>query len=191
MDWSEYSISRALAFQFFNRKYLCVVPNCSWPGSECDLLCVTENLRIIDVEIKISRADLKADAKKEKWWHRLTYSEKCAAGLDPQSDDWWGAKRAAQWPRRVWKHYYALPKEIWADELLEALPSPTSGVLLLREHHGQVLVDVKRAAKPDRNAEKLSPESVIDIARLASLRMWDSYKDLEAMRRQEQERAAA
>lgn len=70
MTWSEHAIARALVRQTFNRKYLVVVPNCNWTGHECDLLVVTENLRIIDVEIKISRADLKADAKKEKWWHR-------------------------------------------------------------------------------------------------------------------------
>jgi hypothetical protein len=68
--WSERLIARAIALQTFKRRYLMAVPNCNWTGHECDLLVVTDNLRIIDVEVKISRADLKADAKKEKWWHR-------------------------------------------------------------------------------------------------------------------------
>lgn len=62
MKWTEKTIARALAQQTFNRKYLVVVPNCNWTGYEADILAVTENLRLIDVEIKISRADLKADA---------------------------------------------------------------------------------------------------------------------------------
>src|SRR5690554_6203769 len=70
MKWSEKRIARELAINFFNRKHLVVVPNCNWTGYEADVLAVTTDLRLIDVEIKISRADLKADAKKDKWWHR-------------------------------------------------------------------------------------------------------------------------
>lgn len=190
MTWSETMIARALALQFFNRKNLVVVPNCSWPGSECDLLVVTENLRIIDVEIKISRADLKADAKKDKWWRYLTYEEKVAQRLDPKSDDWWGAKEAVQWPNKVWKHYYALPADIWKPELADALPSQASGVLLLRtqSHDGPLIVTCERRATPCRDAETVSPAAAIDIARLASLRMWDSFLQVDQMRR-ERERA--
>ncbi|KAG1254471.1 hypothetical protein G6F68_010834 [Rhizopus microsporus] len=42
-----------------------------------------------------------------------------------------------EWPRQVWKHYYALPAEIWTDELLDCLGSPASGVLLLTNEGGQ------------------------------------------------------
>lgn len=50
--WNERKIATLLATRFFNNKYLVVVPNCNWTGYECDLLAVTENLRIIDIEIK-------------------------------------------------------------------------------------------------------------------------------------------
>lgn len=70
IKWSESNIARALALQVFARKYLVMVPNCNWTGYECDLLAVAPDLRIVDIEVKISRADLKADAKKDKWWHR-------------------------------------------------------------------------------------------------------------------------
>ena len=64
LRWSENLIAATLARVVFQHKHLVIVPNCSWPGSECDLLVVTPNLRVIDVEIKISRADLKADARR-------------------------------------------------------------------------------------------------------------------------------
>ncbi|CUJ46700.1 Uncharacterised protein [Achromobacter sp. 2789STDY5608633] len=197
MTWSENSIARALVRQTFNRKYLVVVPNCNWTGHECDLLAVTENLRIIDVEIKISRADLKADAKKEKWWHREhlgywpTVSE---LRHNPRMNELRLEReyRRARykstpkdWPRKVWKHYYALPKEIWHPDLLAALPSRQSGVLLLdREGYPRPVgaamrVECIRRAQPNRDAPPISPAAAVDIARLASLRMWEAYARLE------------
>lgn len=197
MTWSETAIARALVRQTFNRKYLVVVPNCNWTGHECDLLVVTENLRIIDVEIKISRADLKADAKKEKWWCRerigswpsVTMLRHSAWSNDLRVESI--ARRARykstpkDWPSKVWKHYYALPKEIWHPDLLAALPSSQSGVLLLdRDGYprpvGQSMrVECVRRATPNRDAQPISPAAAVDIARLASLRMWDAYARLD------------
>lgn len=167
MKWSETSIQRALAFGFFKRRYL-AVPNCSWPGSECDMLIVTENLRIIDMEIKISRADLRADAKKIKWVDRL--------GAPTNGMPWQGQSFDVPriHPKNVWKHYYCMPQEIWTDELFDALPSPASGVLLIREREGVFRINCLRAAKPNRKAEAIPAADAIDIARLASLRMWDA-----------------
>ncbi|EQD46835.1 hypothetical protein B2A_08707, partial [mine drainage metagenome] len=67
--WSEQRIAAALARQIFIDDSVVVVPNCNWTGHECDLLIVTRRLRVIDVEIKISRADLRVDACKDKWYH--------------------------------------------------------------------------------------------------------------------------
>lgn len=189
MKWTERNIASALATQFFDKKYLVVVPNCSFTGYECDLLCITENLRIIDIEIKISRADLKADAKKDKWWQRdfTGYTEEfdvvrnggvVGRRRDPVYDT-----TKLQWPRKVWKHYYAMPQAIWRDELLDSLPSENSGILLLTENNGRIGFYCKRMAKPQRDAEKIGHEAVINIARLASLRMWGAYKAQEATQR--------
>src|SRR5665647_1791262 len=97
--WNEGNIARAISLQTLGRKCVVLVDNCNWTGHECDVLGVTTDLRIIDVEVKISRADLKADAKKDKWWQRFGYHwddrEKPATPLTH--------------PRKVWKHYYALP----------------------------------------------------------------------------------
>lgn len=190
--WSERLIARAIALQTFKRRYLVAVPNCNWTGHECDLLVVTENLRIIDVEIKISRADLKADAKKEKWWRRpynwnftSEYSRHhgCPAPDVPLLH-----------PVKVWKHYYAVPADIWKPDLLDSLPSQASGVLLVHRdyangypkpagHRPEITISCLRRATPSREAQSISAAEAVDIARLASLRMWESYQEVEAMQR--------
>lgn len=170
MKWSEHMIARAISLQTLARKCVVLVDNCNWTGYECDVLGVTTDLRIIDVEVKISRADLKADAKKDKWWNRVTaYGAHGAPNLVPH-------------PRKVWKHYYAMPANIWKPELLDCLPSPASGVLLLREQRNSstpIAVECVRRATPAKDAYRLKPEEVIDIARLANLRMWEAYRRAE------------
>ena len=185
-NWSEFKIARAISLQTLARKCVVLVDNCSWTGHECDVLGVTTDLRIIDVEVKISRADLKADAKKDKWWHRVfTGWAPEEKGYDENGRHMWTRRERIYnstpqvWPRKVWKHYYALPREIWKPELLACLPSKASGVLLLWEAGGHLQVSCERRATPNRDAERLKPEQVMDIARLANLRMWDAYNRME------------
>ena len=179
MTWSEHKIARAIALQTLARKCVVLVDNCNFTGHECDVLAVTTDLRIIDVEVKISRADFKADASKEKWWHRRNnwrfecdnahYAQHGAPAPDMRR----------QWPPRVWKHYFAVPADIWTDELLEFMPSPASGLLLLSEQRSSqtpIAVHCERRATPNKDAARLTPAQAIDIARLANLRMWDAYR---------------
>lgn len=194
MKWTERAIAAALAQQTFNRKYLVVVvPNCNWTGYEADILAVTENLRLIDVEIKISRADLRADARKSKWWHSQY------VGQPRRVDEFNATGRLVRyrhlyaqqfelrtWPSRVWKHYYALPAEIWTDDLLPSLGSAASGVLLLTEDAAGLRISCRRPAKPCRDADKLSSAAAIDLARLTSLRMWDAYRTVDTLRAQQE-----
>lgn len=175
MTWNELAIARAVATGILDKKCLVMVDRCNWTGNECDVLAVTQNLRVIDVEIKISRADFKRDAAKDKWWRRLSFSQARAAGLvDGGEWDPWRCREQRPWPAKVWKHYIVMPAAAWADDLLEFAPSPASGILLMRDP-GSSRYDVRRAAKPNRDAETLKPEHVVDIARLANLRMWDAY----------------
>lgn len=136
------------------------------------MLAVTANLRIIDVEIKISRADLKADARKEKWFHNWDF------WVDGPYDK--NRRKPRQWPQKIWKHYYCLPAEIWDSSLLECLPS-VSGILLMYpgKANGELRLRVERMARPNSQADRLSPEDAVDIARLASLRMWDAHQKIE------------
>ena len=160
--WSEGKIARAIALQTLAKKCVVLVDRCNWTGHECDVLAVTTDLRIIDVEVKISRADFKADAKKDKWWHRMTWGEP-------------GPRQHRPWPPKVWKHYVAMPRDLWDDALFAFMPSPASGLLLVREHRGRVEVNCHRRATPNRDADRISAEQAVDIARLANLRMWDAY----------------
>jgi hypothetical protein len=132
-------------------------------------------MRVIDIEIKISRSDLKADASKDKWWRRIGWHSH-------------GPDQPRQWPQKVWKHYYALPAEIWKPDLLDCLPSKNSGVLLLKHGRGTrepaVIVRCERRATPNKNADKLTAEQALDVARLANLRMWEAYAEThQAIRR--------
>lgn len=175
-QWNELLIAGALTRQTFASKCVVMVPNCVFTGHECDVLAVTADMRIIDVEIKISRADLRADAGKDKWWHRFPST------YDAETRKYTRAQPVHRdWPRMVWKHYYALPKDIWNDSLLDDLGSSASGVLLLSRGTGissgnEITVDCRRRAKPNRCADRLSTAQVTDLARLANLRMWDAIK---------------
>jgi hypothetical protein len=167
-------IMRYLVQHTFQRKGLLIVPETYWSGSECDLLLVTENLRIIDIEIKVSRADFRRDKAKDKWYHAWDY------GVDgPWRPDANGDRRRREFPRRVWKHYFAMPADIWKPEMVADLPSPACGVILLHKDERGGWVTVERKSKPNKDAEKISAESAIDLARLASLRMWDALIRLE------------
>lgn len=211
--WSEAKIGKSLAKSVFH-KHLIVLPNCYWPGFESDLMVVTPELYLIDVEIKISQTDLKRDVEKKKWvaqwWHDLKGERRVGGALQGfrhQRQKTWDETTArklelakiAKWPAKVWKHYYALPKSIWDQELMDALPSDKSGVLLLTENSAPVrcefepqtgksyldelpiIVDIARQAQPNTEVGRLDHEDVIDIARLASLRMWDAFAQVQAL----------
>lgn len=182
--WDEATVIRTISRQILQRKCLLLVDNCNWTGYECDVLGVTQDLRIIDIEAKISRADFRADAKKDKWWHRLTYAEAQERGVSM-----WERGDRVQHPLKVWKHYYAMPAEIWKPEMLSMAASPSSGVILLRQRGGLITASVERRATPNPGAERLTPSNAIDIARLANLRMWEAYDSLQKF--QEHERIAA
>lgn len=169
MAWNEFLMARSIQRQVLKRACVVLVDRTTWAGHEADVLAVTGNLRLIDIEIKISRADLKADASKSKWWQ--TYWPWSHRDLH------YCLPAPLQWPARIWKHYYALPADIWKNDLLAALPSPASGVILLDGEDAH-LARVVRRSTPNRNAEPITAEQALDIARLANLRMWDAYAQL-------------
>lgn len=176
--WSEGRIARAIALQTLAKKCVVLVDRCNWTGHECDVLAVTTDLRIIDVEVKISRADFKVDARKDKWWHR--FGSVHTGQVDERGRSVYRTPEPVHrpWPPRVWKHYVAMPRELWDDSLFEFMPSPKSGLLLVSEQRDSVtpvVVRCERRATPNKDACRLQPRQVMDIARLANLRMWDAY----------------
>lgn len=158
--WSEHGIAKAIAHEVLKGRNLIMVPRTSWTGYECDLLVVDSKLRVIDVEIKISRGDLKADAKKDKWWYRKSWAEE---------------REPRNWPPKVYKHYYVVPASVWDDKLYACIP-PTSGVVTLKHHSyypGHVVTTLRRQAKPNKDVQPISGADAIDLGRHASLRLWD------------------
>lgn len=182
MIWNEQTIARAVALQTLARKCVVLADNCNWTGHECDVLAVTADMRVIDVEVKISRADFKADTKKEKWWQRAENWHFGDGKYSHRHDGPPAPDMRRDWPQKVWKHYFAMPADIWTPDLEQHLPSKACGVLLLREMGGVVQVYSERRATPCRDAEKLTPAQVLDVARLANLRMWEAYSQRDKAR---------
>lgn len=145
MKWSESLIVEKIARFHFNCKHLMIIPRCKWTGHECDILCVTKSLKIIDFEIKISRSDFFADAKKSKWF---------------QPSD------------KVWKHYYIMPDEIYTPDLIERMADQDSGILTVYTADDRFFIVERKKAVGKKGATKLTSSQVIDIARLVSQRLW-------------------
>jgi hypothetical protein len=171
--WTEGTIAAQLAREVF-KSDLCVLPNTVWTGHETDLLVCTTDLYLIDVEIKISRTDLKKDKEKDKWWrtswgHFNKVTGKYEKQVTPR-----------EYPVKIWKHYYAMPQTIWKDELLGDI-QPISGILLV---HDNGHIECIKRAKPNRSAKKILVEHAIELARLASFRMWRAYDQVELLQEQ-------
>lgn len=169
MKWNEKKVGYAVMHQIMERSAV-VVPNCNYTGYEADLLVVTKDLRLIDVEIKVDRSDLKADLKKDKWWRGEYIHE--------------GGDTIGPFPPKIWKHYYVMPAKVWDDSLYPAIP-PTSGVVLINEYphtKSKLRMDVIRRATPNRKAPKISPQEAFQVGRLCNLRMWDRIMSVETQK---------
>lgn len=168
MAWTERGIGKAVVHQLFQRRVL-AIPNCNWVGHECDLLVIhAGNMKLIEVEIKTSRADLLADADKDKWLEPWLWTQR-------HGDQ----RERSPWPRRIWKHYYCMPAAIWKPELA-AQVNPASGILLVSHTDaGHVLVRAARRTTANPKAQPITPSQALDIARLAGLRMWDAIGELD------------
>lgn len=163
--YHELAIAAALALGYFDG-CLCSLDNCQFTGYESDLLVVDKRLRVTDVEIKCSRADLRKDWRKAKWFVDNNFKR----NADPTQPN--------HWPARVWRHYYAVPEEIWHDDLAKSI-SPASGVLLVTAtapDPRRWRVMRWRQATPRKDFVSLTAEQIRDIARLQTFRLWAAYK---------------
>lgn len=106
-QWTAAAITRKLASYFDFRKNF-IIPNIYIGGGEMDLAIVTPARYLTEIEIKITKADWAADAKKKKW--------------GPE----WAARR-----KYISKFYYAVPVQ-----LLEDIPAFVPGHVGLIALHG-------------------------------------------------------
>jgi len=113
---------------------------------ECDLLIIKRSGYAEEVEIKMNKADFKADFKK-KHGHideRLKYL------------------------------YYAMPKSVY-DECEDLIPDIAGAYSVSINNDGNVFVKCEKAA-PKKHHRKLSIEEQLKIARLGVMRIWNLKK---------------
>lgn len=143
-NFTEQNIIQSVGRFFLKGKYLLAVNNFYWSGFECDLFCVTNDLKPIEFEIKVSKKDFILDAKKDKW----------------------------QKPITTWKHYYLMPQAIFEDEMVHQLPHSNSGILTIVESNDVIRIEQQKPAKANRNVQSLDIHTLTNIARLVSMRLW-------------------
>lgn len=137
----EESLSR-----YFNPALNIIVPNVSWGfhGShEMDLFVVKKSGYCLEVEIKISLSDLKADFKKNHK-HKSRYTR---------------------------EFYYAFPSNFY-EKFEPIIPEHAGIIVCERNLSGIVLSKLKRKAKINTLAKPLSIDDQMKIRRLGCLRIF-------------------
>lgn len=155
METAEMEVKLA---HYFNYRQNLIVPNVWWSyfNHEVDLLVLSKAGYAREIEIKISKQDLKKDKQK---LHNHTSS-------------------------RIRQLYFAIPEEIYDDSTLEHIPG-RAGLLIVEKggypkpfqlynYHVRII----RKAKINRYAEKWTEKEIADIARLGAMRIWGLKKML-------------
>lgn len=136
--------------QFPYRRWL-VVPNVSWGMMpwECDLLAMSKSGYLHEIEIKVSVADLRADAKKHK--HALGWKHMNIL-------------------REFW---YAAPREVWRKAGHDCIP-PDVGIIEIDTVANRDYMRAIRAreCKPNTDAIKATEKQRFQLARLGTMRYW-------------------
>jgi hypothetical protein len=134
---------------FFGYRECIIVPNISWGINlhECDLLIIRKSGYGIEVEIKISKSDLIADAKKGH-----------------QHCDRMG---------RLSELYFAIPD--YMSDCIEYIPRDAGILVLSRyDYYGRGL-DLKVLRKPKANKarRKFTDVEMLKVAHLGTMRIWN------------------
>lgn len=133
-------------------RHLCVA-NVAWSllPYEADLLVMTQSGYMVEVEIKVSLADLKRDASKHKW-------------------------STQAFTTMVSRFYYAMPAALWEKPAAQEAVRPGAGVIVVEkvEHdrHGRVLEARVEREAVRTGARALTARERFDLARVGSYRAW-------------------
>jgi hypothetical protein len=132
---------------YFGVRQCIIVPNISWGMNmhECDLLVVRRSGVVIEVEIKVSRSDLKKDLEK---------------GHNHKDD-------------RIKELYFAIPD--YLENCIEFIPEHAGILSLSRSGiYGMDILNIKRVREPKPNPhhQKFSQEEILNVARLGTMRIW-------------------
>lgn len=133
----------------FNYRQNLIVPNISWGMDihECDLLVVSKSGYATEVEIKISKADLKKDAYK-KHNHEDRFN-------------------------RIRRLYFAIPESL--SNCIEFIPERAGIIVCSRGvMYGENVIccEVLREARINNTCKKFTDDERFNIARLGTMRIW-------------------
>jgi len=135
----------------FNFLKCIVVPNVSWGmvNHECDLLALTKSDVAHEIEIKVSKSDLKADKR----------------------------KRHNHPGGKLIKYLWFAGPESLEDAFVEYAPEK-AGIILVYEDYAErpgMCYRVARHPKPNPMARKWTQEDRIRLARLGAMRYWTRW----------------
>lgn len=169
-------ITTAVVHELFPPRYWAVCPNVSWGllPWEADILALSPNNILHEIEIKVSIADLKRDLLKDKWG---------GMKMDPGAPPWPSALNRRTVKHRVHHFWYAVPQAMLkkACDIAEEVGAGVIGCQRVQPNcanPGTTVAAVK-ALRPTRfpGPEKFEPEALRNqIYRLCSLRYWDGLK---------------
>lgn len=113
---------------------------------ECDIFLIKNSGLAVEIEIKISVSDMKADAKKSH------------GHIDKKN--------------RICELYYALPKSI-LDKCLGLIP-PHAGIITCEKHesYDRVLARIHRSPVKIKGARKLTIDEQMKVMRLGVMRIF-------------------
>lgn len=155
VTWTATDIELAVA-KHLNPRANLIVPNVSWGWGfhihEADLIVLRQSGWATEIEIKVTRGDVKADLRK-----------RCARVYGPWADD----KVAFKW--------FAVPDGLGADALIPK----DYGIMKVRMVKEEAVVTTTRAPRKNPRARRVTPEERSKLAELAAMRIWDLKRALQ------------
>lgn len=163
MNSVEMSIAIA---RYFDTRLNIIVPNVSWGIGihECDVLIITKSGYAIEVEIKTSKADIKADLKKSH----------------------------AHNSKKLRSLIFAIPKKL--EYCIDLIPETAGIITIDRLETklpyrdnmigpmpSRLYCTMLRKAKINIHAEKLSDKDILHVAKLGVMRMWNLKEKLKGL----------
>lgn len=145
--------------RYFNPRQNIIVPNVSWGFyiHECDLLVLRKSGHLLEIEIKVSKADLKKDV--EKSHEHIDYYDRV---------------------RELW---FAIPD--YLQDCIEYIPERAGILILSKNHDWGTYLNCKELRRPKINtkAKKLYENEKLALARLGTMRIWSLKRKIIEIKR--------